>query len=237
MKTRHLYTASLILTATVLTGLYNNFTLAHWSYASLDNVNEASRVSHAKELLGKGYKGSPAQRLEGKAQLNYSLFNKVQSRLAPKWKREAQAITDVVITESKKYQLDPVFVLAVIQTESKFNPLVRGRHGEIGLMQVKPDTAQWLAKKYGIPYLNEHSLENPATNIRLGLAYMNFLRKTFKGEARNYVSAYNMGPTNVRKLASQNIQPQEYSSKVLGNYKRFYRNLANNELAPMVAAN
>lgn len=237
MKTRHLNTACTILTATVLLGLYNNFTLTQWSFASLDNVNEASRVSHAKELLGNSYKGSAAQRLEGKTQLNYSLFNKVQSRLALQWKNEAQSITDTVIAESKKYQLDPVFVLAVIQTESKFNPLVRGRHGEIGLMQIKPDTAQWMAKKYGIAYLNEHSLENPAINIRLGLAYMNFLRQTFKGEAQSYVSAYNMGPTNVRKLTSQNIQPQEYSSKVLGNYKRFYKNLATNEFAPLVAAN
>ena len=237
MKTSQINTACTIVTATLLLGLYQNFEFAQWSFASLDKVNEAARVSHAKELLGKSYKGSAAQRMEGKSSLNYSLFNKVQARLAKPHKKYAQAITDTIISESKKYHLDPVFVLAVIQTESKFNPVVRGRHGEIGLMQVKPDTAQWMAKKYGLTWNGERTLENPTANIRLGLAYMNFLRQTFKGAPNNYVSAYNMGPRNVRKLASQNIQPQEYSSRVLGNYKRFYRTLAITDVAPNLAVN
>lgn len=237
MKTRHIKTTYTILTATLLLGLYNNFEFAQWSFASLDNVNEAARVSHAKELLGKGYKNSPAQKLEGKAALNYTIFNKIQSRLAPQWKKEAQSITDTIITESKKYNLDPVFVVAMIQTESAFNPIVRGRHGEIGLMQVKPDTAAWMSKKYKLAWHGEKTLENPAANIRLGLAYMHFLRQTFPGHAQQYVSAYNMGPLNVRRLVAQNIQPQEYSSRVMKNYQHFYKVMATTKEAPIFAAN
>ncbi|MNT41810.1 Soluble lytic murein transglycosylase precursor [compost metagenome] len=179
-----------------------------------------------------------AQKLEGKEShsLNLSIYKKVQAQLSAPWKGQALNIAHTVITESTKYELDPVFVLAVIKTESRFNPMTLGGHGEIGLMQIKPDTAEWIAKKYNLPWNGNKTLENPSANIRIGLAYMDYLRNEFKGAPRSYVSAYNMGPGNVRKLAAQNIKPQEYSLRVMKNYFEIYSLLKENSTT-VVAAN
>lgn len=229
MKTKHLKIGLAIAAATLTSALYMNFDFFNWNslnVSTIEVVNEASRISHAKELLGGNYKGSDAQKLEGRRALNEMIHSKVQNSLAPKWKAQSRTIARAVITESSKYKMDPVFVLAVIKTESKFNPLALGRFGEIGLMQIKPDTAEWIAKKYRIPWNGKKTLENPSSNIRIGLAYMNYLRTEFNGKALRYVSAYNMGPRNVRRLLAKNLKPAEYNSRVMKNYGELYAKIS-----------
>lgn len=239
MKTKNLKIGIALITATLTLVLFNNFDFVSWYKPQeqvLESVHEASRVSHAKELLGKSYRGSMAQRLEGKKALNQMIQNKVKVSLAPKFKAQARSIARTVIAESKKYKLDPVFVLAVIKTESKFNPLAVGSAGEIGLMQIKPDTAQWIAKKFNLPWNGKKTLENPSANIRIGLAYMNYLRGSFHHKASTYVSAYNMGPKNVRRLLAKNVKPDEYNSRVMKNYGELYAKIST-PVATVVAAN
>lgn len=238
MKTKHLKSTLAVVTATLTLVLFNNFDFFSWSKPaapSLEGVSEASRVAHAKELLGRKYIGSDAQKIEGRKSLNYAIYNNVQAHLAPQWKGHARGIARTVITESAKYHLDPVFVLAVIKTESKFNPLTVGRFGEIGLMQIKPDTAEWIARKFNIAWNGKKTLQNPEANIRIGLAYMNYLRTTFNGKAVKYVSAYNMGPRNVRRLFARNVKPAEYNDRVMKNYRAFYSGIATPTV--VVAAN
>lgn len=207
---------------------------------ALTPVHEASRVSHAKELLGSAYKKSDANKLEVKIKLNSGIYRKVKNSLPAQWKAQSRHVAEAIITESAKYSMDPVFVLAVIKTESKFNPTIIGRHGEIGLMQIKPSTATWIAQKYKIQWDSRSDLHDPSINIKLGLAYMDYLRNTFKRESFNYVSAYNMGPTNVRKLLASNIRPDFYNAKVMKNYRAFYSLIATSKSKPsfpMVAQN
>ncbi|WP_413293429.1 lytic transglycosylase domain-containing protein [Bdellovibrio sp. HCB185ZH] len=230
MKTKHLKSTLALVTATLVMVLFNNFEYVNWSkilkLPVIETVNEASRVAHAKELLGGRYKGSAAQKIEGRVALNLMIYKKVQGYLEPQWKNRAGDISSAIISESDKFNLDPVFVMAIIKTESTFNPLTVGSFGEIGLMQIKPDTAQWIANKYGIPWKGKKTLTNPVTNIRIGAAYMDYLRKQFPGKANKYVSAYNMGPKNVRRLLAQNVMPEEYNGRVMKNYKDFYTGLA-----------
>ncbi|MGZ3772022.1 MAG: lytic transglycosylase domain-containing protein, partial [Bdellovibrio sp.] len=202
---------------------------------TVESVHEASRIAHAKELLGSEYLGSDAQGFEGKASLSSMIHRNVLSSLAPKWKGHASAITRTVIRESEKYKLDPVFVLAVIKTESKFNPEALGRFGEIGLMQIKPNTAEWIAKKFNLPWKDKNTLKDPCANIRISLAYMNFLRTTFNKKALKYVSAYNMGPANVRRLLSKNVKPAEYTSRIMKNYTEIYALMSEKKEAVAVA--
>lgn len=239
MKTKHLKIGLAIAAATLTSALYNNFDFFHWPALNvpvMETVNEASRIEHAKELLGGGYKGSDAQKLEGRTALNEMIYQKVQNSLAPKWKAHARSIARTVIAESGKYKMDPVFVLAVIKTESKFNPAAIGRFGEIGLMQIKPDTAEWIARKFGIAWQGKKTLENPSSNIKIGLAYMNYLRTEFNGKALKYVSAYNMGPRNVRRLLAKNVKPAEYSSRVMKNYGELYAKISDSSNT-IIAAN
>lgn len=62
-------------------------------------------------------------------------------------KAQAHAATQALLLASRKLKLDSMLLLSIIETESGFNPKRRGRHGEIGLMQLKPSTARWIAKK------------------------------------------------------------------------------------------
>ena len=240
MKTKHLKSTLSVVTATLTLVLFNNFSFFTPKMPvapSLEGVVEASRVSHAKELLGRQYAGSDAQKVEGRKSLNYMLYNKVQGQLAAKWKAHARSISRTVITEAAKYHLDPVFVLAVIKTESKFDPETVGSAGEIGLMQIKPDTAEWIAKKFNIPFKDKNTLLNPESNIKIGLAYMNYLRNQFDKKSVRYVSAYNMGPTNVRRLIAKNVKPAEYNDRVMKNYAELYSNIAARSNVTLVAVN
>lgn len=231
MKTKHLNTGLALVTASLTLVLFNNFNFISWIQpVPAEGVHEAARVSHARELLGASYLGSDAQKVEGSLSLHKTLESKVRSSLAPKWKSHAAEITRTVIQESVKYKLDPVFVLAIIKTESKFNPVALGRHGEIGLMQIKPSTAQWMAEKIGLEWKGADSLKDPATNIQISLAYMNYLRTKFPQKPTRYVAAYNMGPLNVRRLVAKKVTPAEYNSRVMKNYKEIYAKIADKKV-------
>jgi soluble lytic murein transglycosylase len=175
--------------------------------------------------------------MEGEDSLNQMILEKIQMGLAPRWKNQAHAIASTVITESAKYKVDPIFVLALIKTESKFDPLIVGRFGEIGLMQIKPDTANWIANKNRLPCSVKKTLQNPGANIGFGLGYIIYLRSKFEKTPMKYVSAYNMGPLNVKRLIAKNIKPAEYSGRVMKNYEAFYSGIAHKNLVTGVAAN
>ena len=188
--------------------------------SSVGQVHEASRVNHAKELLGASYTGSAAQKAEGKNSLNKLVQNKVFNSLSPRWKHHSRKISQAVIAESARKKMDPFFVLAVIKTESKFNPHARGLHGEVGLMQIKPSTAEWIAKKYNLTWNGPKTLNNPVLNIRIGIAYMDYLRSKFNKKALKYISAYNVGPKKAHKIFRNS--EQSYSARVFSNYLQMY---------------
>jgi soluble lytic murein transglycosylase len=208
-----------VLSFGLLISLYQNFYVLN---LSVKPVNKESRRSHAQELLGKYYVGSGAQLAENVDDLNRSIYTGFAEGLPEKFKSQAAAVTQAIIEDSEFYDIDPVFIMAVIKTESSFNPLARGKFGEIGLMQIKPDTAQWIAKKEGLHWGGNSSLENPVENVKIGIAYVNYLRNSFAGHSNKYLSAYNMGAANVRKAYSNEIKPREYTTRVMRNYKELY---------------
>jgi soluble lytic murein transglycosylase len=70
------------------------------------------------------------------------------------------------------------------------------------------------------------TLEDPVQNIRVGAAYLGFLKERFGGESVWWMSAYNLGPVAVWKLAQENRQPVQYRGRVLTRYNRLYTELA-----------
>lgn len=97
------------------------------------------------------------------------------------------------------YGIDPLMVAAVIRVESKFKEENVSHVGAIGLMQLMPDTATWVAKESGIPYSGIEDLSNPQTNIKLGTWYLSYLSKQFNGNWVTAVAAYNAGPNRVNR--------------------------------------
>ncbi|HVK61519.1 MAG TPA: lytic transglycosylase domain-containing protein [Bdellovibrionales bacterium] len=214
--------------------LFQNMSLVEFAALNIASVDEGARRIQARELLGDVYGGSFAQKLEGQEYLNYLVFQKLKKSLGSEWEQQVPVFTQTLITESKAYHFDPVFILAIMQTESQFNTRAVGTSGEIGLMQILPRTAEWIAKKYGIEWAGDDSLFDPVVNMRIGIRYFAHLRSEFDRSAHHYVPAYNMGPTNVRRLerniASTGadfrlIRPQ-YAAKVLKNYAAIYQQMS-----------
>ena len=108
---------------------------------------------------------------------------------------------------SAEYNIDKFFVYAVINTESGFDPNAESHAGAIGLMQILPNTAQWLNEKYELGY-DSIVLTDPETNIRIGTCYIAYLNERFGFDTDLVLAAYNGGEGNVRSW----LNNPEYSS-------------------------
>lgn len=180
------------------------------------------RVTHAKELLGSGYNKSYVRSAEQIKKINRKIYLKTKEALPQAFKKQYQRIAQTIIDVSFQHDLDPVFVMAVIQSESSFNPTMIGGVGEIGLMQIRPTTAEWICQKLGIKYKGEKSLRDPKVNIQIGTAYFGYLRSKFKSHAQLYIAAYNMGQGNVKVALEKDVWPKDYPMHVMKNYLGFY---------------
>lgn len=97
---------------------------------------------------------------------------------------ERKKVLDVVIKFAKQLRLDPRLVMAVIGTESGFDPLARSVKNAQGLMQLIPDTAERFAVK---------DILDPVENLRGGMSYLRWLLAYYKGDVWLAVAAYNAG--------------------------------------------
>lgn len=192
--------------------------------ASEPQAGEAKqvRLSHARELLGRHYKRSIVRSGEAVRGIEKEIYLWTKHHLHPKFKRHAKAITHVILEESERYEFDPALILSVIQSESSFNPRMIGGVGEIGLMQIRPTTGKWMAKRAGVSWKGRQTLFDPIKNIKIGAAFLNYLRDEFDSHAQLYLAAYNMGQGNVRSALDQNIWPKDYPTLVMKNYVGFY---------------
>jgi soluble lytic murein transglycosylase-like protein len=92
------------------------------------------------------------------------------------------------------------FVLSVIESESRFRPSVVSNRGAVGLMQLQPTTATFIAPMAGINHaITAQELKNPVLNVTLGVHYLAHLKARF-GDSTQVLSAYNMGPAKVQSL-------------------------------------
>lgn len=106
---------------------------------------------------------------------------------------------DLITLYASEQNLDPALVSAVILCESSFDPKAESRLGARGLMQLMPDTAEWIAHKYnedGAGYSFD-SLYDPETNIRYGTWYLGYLSRRFGGDAKKIVAPTMPGQGNV----------------------------------------
>ena len=117
-----------------------------------------------------------------------------------------------VHTQAARYKLDPALLLAIIHTESSFNPLARSPIPAFGLMQIVPTSAGKDVSNFlqGKPLLlSPEYLFQADNNVEAGSTYVHLLNnRYFKNirneESRLYMSiaAYNTGPGNVAKTLS-----------------------------------
>jgi soluble lytic murein transglycosylase len=146
---------------------------------------------------------------------------------------------------SQERQLNPLLVTALIRQESRFMPGIVSSAGAKGLMQVMPDTGEWIASKIK---LKEFDLANPEDNIKLGTWYLDYTHSEYAGNSMLAIASYNAGPGAVGGWVAkkgvgdpdrfvENIPYDEtrgYVKSVFGNYWNYLR-LYNPEISQKVA--
>ena len=102
---------------------------------------------------------------------------------------------------SVRWQVDKFLAIAVMKVESNFQETAHSQSGAVGLMQIMPETATWIAKQ-----LDEEpdNLREPEKNIRYGTWYLAELLDEFNGNDVLALAAYNAGRGNVRQWMEQN---------------------------------
>ena len=201
------------------------------AYAEPVSVNSYSipvpspRVEHARELLGRHYKKT-LKTADQRNDVTAFVRQITKSSLGKKWKKSASRISRAILEESKRHGFDPIFLVSVIQTESSFSPTARGTSGEIGLMQLRPETGKWIAQEFDLPWKGKKTLYDPVANIRLGSAYLSLLREKFGKDGRLYIPAYNMGPSRLKDSVAQRIFPIDYARRVMKKYLRNYSRIS-----------
>jgi soluble lytic murein transglycosylase len=105
---------------------------------------------------------------------------------------------DAVLPAARAQGIDPLFVLAVIRQESLFDPEAESAAGARGLMQLMPATARRIAAEGGPP-ITRGALEEPATNVSLGVRLLARLLAHYEGSKVKALAAYNGGEDAVAK--------------------------------------
>ena len=135
-------------------------------------------------------------------------------RLALRSSIDRKELERLIRWYSKRHQLDPALLRAVIRAESDFDPRALSRAGAMGLMQLMPSTAE--ALKVYDPY-------NPMENISGGSRYLRYLLDRFDGNLRLALAAYNAGESLV--LRYRRVPPidetRQYVRRVLQFYKSY----------------
>jgi len=121
----------------------------------------------------------------------------------------------IIFRAGEKAGVDPRFIHAVINQESKYNPKAVSYVGAQGLMQMMPATA----KRFGLkdPF-------DPAQNVEAGTKYLKWLLQRFNGDVSLALAGYNAGEGAVDKY--KGVPPfgetQNYVKKIVSSYGKNY---------------
>lgn len=105
----------------------------------------------------------------------------------------------IIREQAAAKHLDPALIAAVIYAETKFDPRTSPT-GAVGLMQIEPATAEFLARRSGGTRFTLSDLWTPAVNIAYGSYYIRYLLDEYRSFSHPLVlalAAYNGGETNV----------------------------------------
>ena len=100
---------------------------------------------------------------------------------------------------AKDVDLPSTWVYGVMRQESLFLRQVASSSDALGLLQIKLDTARDVARRTDAPRPDREDLFDPATNLKLGTAYLRQMTDRFGGQFVLTLSAYNAGPNAVAR--------------------------------------
>lgn len=167
-------TTALCLSVVLVMGLF----AAYWLMQAYLTTQEEQRIAAYEAVLD-----------------NYHVTADASGELHVTWQ-------DTIEHYAVQYNLQPAFVMAIIRNESSFRTNAESSVGARGLMQLMPDTAQWIAGKLDDNGYTFDRMWDAETNIRYGCWYLNYLSKLFRGDAVLVSAAYHAGQSTVTQWLS-----------------------------------
>lgn len=105
---------------------------------------------------------------------------------------------DLAEAYAREQDIDPAWVFGLMRQESRFVDYARSSAGAVGLMQIMPATARWIANQLGDRHAHA-GVREPATNIRFGTYYLKNIHERLGGSPVLATAGYNAGPGRARK--------------------------------------
>lgn len=115
-------------------------------------------------------------------------------------------------------------VLAMIETESGFNPEIISKTNDYGLLQINKVNHEWLKKQY-----RTADMLNPYQNVFCGIKIIGTYVKKYKVDINKALMAYNMGDYGAKKAWQNGIKSTRYSEKILGLMNKYEEDLKNDK--------
>jgi soluble lytic murein transglycosylase len=103
---------------------------------------------------------------------------------------------DIIRQQAADKGVDAALIAAVIYEESKFRDQTSSA-GARGLMQITPQTADYIADKSGGIAFEQGDLASPQINIAYGAWYLDYLLDKYEGNHLAAIAAYNAGEGKV----------------------------------------
>lgn len=155
----------------------------------------------------------------------------VQMRFVYMWEYQQD-----IVTYSKKNNVDPFLVAAIIKNESNFKHDAVSKVGAVGLMQIMPETGRWIAEQMGLENYQDSDLYQTRKNIRMGCWYVGELEHEFQHNLVLLMVAYNAGRGQTHEWMQENgwdynfndiksiLYPdtREYVAKVMQDRDKYY---------------
>lgn len=128
--------------------------------------------------------------------------------------RTASMFNPHILASAQAHRIDPLFLHAIIGTESTYVPGAVSHAGARGLMQIMPRTGA----RFGVA---TDALYDPAINIETGARLIKSLQKRYGKDFNLILAAYNAGEGAVARYGNA-IPPyretQDYVVKVMNRY-------------------
>jgi soluble lytic murein transglycosylase len=139
-------------------------------------------------------------------------------------------LASAIVAEAKRQDYDPLFVAAVIKSESAFNTFATSHVGAKGLMQIMPKTGEYIEGFKDLEGIPRGGLTQPGYNLKLGITYLKYLEKMFNGNKVLTLIAYNWGPGHVAQTVrgEKSGVPRpvmNYALKILYDHNRWHEEI------------
>jgi N-acetylmuramoyl-L-alanine amidase len=171
-----------------------------------NSLASASFIRTGQQLViptsGSSGTPTPAPTTVPTAGMSPDMAAKVAARLAAR---------DLLLAAAAEFGVPAPFVLAVSWHESGWQPGVVSYAGAVGLMQLMPATADWVA---GTMLHDGPAISDPRWNARAGVRLLAYYLARYQGSKTKVLAAYLQGMTSVDQIGVL-VSSQPYINSIL----------------------